>query len=154
MKKMGAIISNNISIMIVFLTTILMGAFALAQDTVIPAVSDSDFLGLLFQSLGGAKGATALSGAFLLSKLIMAFFGTSWSEKIFSNAGPMKLTLASGLNVVIGVLGLMTTSGLSLSAALVHSSVLAMGSVFVNQIYKEFFAPKDSTPAAPATVAK
>lgn len=109
---------------------------------VVQEVSMFDFLTLLFQSLNGLKGASALGAAGILVQLVLAFSKTSMAGMVFKKlSGGMKLVVVTGLTVVAGVVSLML-AGITLPAALVHSSTLAAFSVFGHQAYKEFFEKK------------
>lgn len=109
------------------------------------ACSDKDLLDFLMVSLGGAKGLGALGFAFLLSKLLLLLLLSPMFASMYPSLmkGSVKLTIALGLNLVVGILSLMMPPvGLSFLAALTHSSVLALGSVFANQAYKQYFTAK------------
>lgn len=109
------------------------------------ACEDSDVAKHLLASMGGLKGASALVIAFVISKFLLLLL----LSPIFSNMFPsllkghVKLTVATGLNLVVGVLALMVPPvELPFSAAIVHSSVLALASVFANQAFKQYLTAK------------
>lgn len=117
---------------------------ALAQiaEVTIPAVSNTDFLIALGDSIGGMKGGSAVVIAGIVTQLLMKFIGTPWAEAMFGkDAGPWKFTIAAVLSFATGILGLVT-SGLTVGAALIHSTTLFAFMVMVNQIYKQFFEKK------------
>lgn len=103
----------------------------------------SDFLKLLIDSLGGLKGASSLVIAGVVVQLLIKAMSLPAVGKLFSEAqGWLKLVIVTGLTLVSGVIGLMTAGGLTLGAALVHSTTLAALMVFGNQIIQHFFPPK------------
>lgn len=142
MKKLFAVLATHFSTLCAVLVAVFFTAMAYAQDVAISPVSETDFIGLLFQSLGGLKGASALSIAFVLAKLAMAFWGTPWAETLLAKAGAWKFTIAALLNLIIGFLGLLV-AGVTWQAALVHSTVLGFASVFFNQMYKQFIVKQN-----------
>lgn len=113
------------------------------EPTVTP-VSTDDWFSFVLQSMGGLKGARALAIALALTKILIMFMGTplfgSLAGFVFHGfTGGTKLTIVLGLNVVASVLALMASGGVTLGAALIHSSTIAMVSVFINQVYKQYF---------------
>lgn len=121
-----------------------------AQEAVPPATGSplidantTEFLKYLIDSLGGLKGASALAIAGVVVQALIKLMNLPITNKWFSEAeGWLKLTIVSGLTLVSGVIGLMTVGGLSIGAALVHSTTLAALMVFGNQIIQHFFPPK------------
>lgn len=106
---------------------------------------EKDLLSFLFLSMGGLKGASALAIAFFVAKLLLLLLLSPAMVTIFPKLaqGGWKLTAAVFMNLIVGVLSLMLPPvGLSLSAALTHSSVLALGSVFANQAFKQYLTVK------------
>jgi hypothetical protein len=101
-------------------------------------ISNQDFINLLLKSIGDIKGATGLGIVVIIVQLLMAFFKTQLSNF----AGKYKLLIVTFLTLVLGVLTL-KTSGLTWSAALLHSSTIAAFQVFFNQLYKQFFVKND-----------
>jgi hypothetical protein len=112
-------------------------------------VTNDQFLQFLIQSLGGLKGAGAMAiGAIIVQVLIM-FLKTPFVDQIFhSFATPMKLLVIMGLSVVSGIISLMI-SGLSLPAALMHSTTLGLAMAFVNQLIT-YYEQKNSVSASVA----
>lgn len=110
----------------------------------LPNVENADLFQLLMASMGGFKGASVLAIAFAVSKILLFFVLSPLFISVFPKLdnGGVKLTVAFGLNLVVGVLGLMTVNGLSFGMAITHSTVLALASVFANQAYKQFFVKK------------
>lgn len=123
----------------------------LAQSTLpvpTPADPNGEFLQLLFASLNGFKGASALAIAGIVVQLVIKLLSTSWVSQWFPNlSGAWKITIVSALSLGSGVLALMVPpASLTLGAALVHSATLTAVMVFANQLLKQF-----TQPAAAAT---
>ena len=111
----------------------------------IKACDDSDVAKHLLVSVGGLKGASALVIAFFISKFLLLLILSPFFTNMFPSLlkGSVKFTVASGLNVVVGVLALMVPPvSLDFGAAIMHSSVLALASVFANQAYKQYLTKK------------
>lgn len=109
------------------------------------ACSDADLLKHLMVSVGGFKGMSALAIAFFVSKLLLLLLLSPFFTNMFPSLlkGNVKLLVATGMNLIVGVLSLMVPPvELSFGAAIMHSSVLALGSVFANQAYKQFLTSK------------
>jgi len=104
---------------------------------------DKDLLQHLLVSMGGLKGASALAIAFVISKFLLLLLLSPIFSNIFPSLlkGGVKLLIALGLNVVVGVLGLMVAD-VSFGAAIVHSSSLAAFSLLGNQAYKQWLTKK------------
>jgi len=114
-----------------------------AQE-VASAVSNEDFLKLLIESIGGAKGASTLGILFLVVKLVLAFFDTPLYEQLFGSKlkGPMKLTIVLGLSFLSSLLTQVYLNNLSWGAAIIHSGTFSMLVAFSNQIYKQYIEKK------------
>lgn len=131
---------------VLFVSMFFMAMFsflALAQDAVIMPVPtepipSAEFFSALIASIGGFKGASALGIAYIVVQLVMKFFSTAMG----SFAGKWRLVIVTGLSIVCGVLSL-KVAGVSWSAALMHSQVLAALSVYLNQLWKQFVEKKD-----------
>lgn len=109
------------------------------------ACSDKDLLAHLMASIGGFKGMSALAIAFFIAKLLLLLLLSPFFTTMFPSLlkGNVKLLVATGLNLVVGLLSLMLPPvELSFGAAIMHSSVLALASVFANQAYKQFLTSK------------
>lgn len=114
----------------------LFGVLCFGQESV--PMPPQDFLLLLIQSIGGLKGASALVIAGTITQLLIKALSLSFVDGWFTKiAGAGKLIIVYGLTLVSGVLALMMT-GVSLGAALVHSTTLSALMVFMNEIYKHF----------------
>lgn len=111
----------------------------------VKACSNEDLVSHLMLSIGGFKGMSALAIAFVISKFILLFLLSPFFKEMFPKLeqGRWKLFIAVSLNLVVGILALMIPpTSLSFGAAIMHSSVLALLSVFANQSYKQFFTSK------------
>lgn len=99
----------------------------------------SEFLKYLIDSLGGLKGASSLviAGA-VVQALIKAMSLPAVGKWFKETQGHIKLLIVTGLTLVSGVIGLMTAGGLTLGAALVHSTTLAALMVFANQVIQHW----------------
>jgi hypothetical protein len=124
---------------------------------VVPVVDPNlDFLQLLLKSLGGLKGAGLLASVGVVVQVLLKFLDLPLAEKLFGKAfsdwdAHIKLCVVTLLTLLGGVVTLMTQSGLSLVAALVHSSTLTMAMVFGNEVvqaYKAAVAPAVQAPKA------
>lgn len=111
-----------------------------AQEVIVPT---QDFIMALLQSIGGIKGASTLTIVGIVLQVLFQFMHTPLFGSVFKKVdGAKKLLIILFLTLVSGVVSLMQTSDLSLSAALIHSSTLAAFSVFANQLYKQFVEKK------------
>lgn len=115
---------------------------ALGQEVV--AMPTEDFIKLFLESLGGIKGASTLAIVAIALKLLFAFLHSEIAGKFGfmrkMNSG-LKLFLILSISYVSGVVGLMS-SGLSLGAALIHSTSMSALIVVLNQAYKKFIEKK------------
>jgi len=129
-----------------FLTFLIMALFApfivLAQDVLVPIVTNEQFLISLVASIGGATGLKTMGIVALAVQVLMKFLGTPWADSLMKNNGQWKLTAYLVFTLVGGVVGLMV-SGLSFGAAFVHSGTLAALGVLANQLYKQFLVKAD-----------
>lgn len=117
-----------------------ISGIAIAQDTVI---SNADFIQLLISSLGGIKGASAMAIAAIVVKLLLAAFNSELLGKQLDKlTGKAKLSVISFLSYASGVLAL-TAADVSLGAALIHSAVVPLLVVFLNQVWKQFVEKKN-----------
>lgn len=138
--------------LLAFVFALFLPFFAYAQEVVqpvleLPPVTNTDFLQLLIQSLGGLKGASALAIAGTAVQVLLKFLATPWAGGLLKNVkGGTKLLVVSGLSMLGGVLALMVPpTSLSLGAALVHSTTLTAFMVFANQLYQQLLEkPKTS----------
>lgn len=92
-----------------------------------------DDLSLLFESMRGIQGATALfSAAFatqLLKKIADQFFGDKFDPF-------WQIALVYAASILFGVVFL-HIQGVDLKAALLHANTLAQAQVFGHQVYKQ-----------------
>lgn len=111
---------------------------AFAQD-VPPVDPNADFLQLLLSSLGGIKGMSTLGIVGLAVQLLIKLANTTWIKI----DGHIKLLIVSALGIGGGMVSLMMPpTNMTVMAALVHSTTLTAFMVFFNQIYQQWFAPK------------
>ena len=116
---------------------------AYAQDAA-EVISNSDFIQLLISSLGGIKGAGAMGIAAIVVKLLLAAFNSDYLGKQLDKlTGKAKLAVVSLLSYASGVIALVQVGQVSLGAALVHSAVMPLLVVFLNQVYKQFIQKKN-----------
>lgn len=111
----------------------------------VQACDDKDLMAHLLVSVGGYKGMTALGIAFVIAKLLLLLLLSPFFTNMFPSLfkGNVKLLVATGLNLVVGLLGLMLPPvSLAFGAAVLHSSTLALASVFANQAYKQLLTSK------------
>lgn len=102
-----------------------------------------EFISLLLQSLGGMKGLSTIAVVGLVVQLLLKLLDLPLLGKFFSESkGWLKLVIVSGLTMVSGVVGLCVHDGLSLGAALIHSTTLTAFMVFANQIWQHFVVDK------------
>jgi hypothetical protein len=109
------------------------------------ACDDKDLMAHLLVSVGGYKGMTALGIAFVIAKLLLLLLLSPFFTNMFPSLlkGNVKLLVATGLNLIVGLLGLMLPPvSLAFGAAVLHSSTLALASVFANQAYKQLLTSK------------
>ena len=116
---------------------------AFAQE-VLPEVPTQDFISFLIQSLGGLKGAGTLAIVAAVVQILIMFLKTPLFGQLFKNvSGSIKLLIVTALSLVGGVVGLMSVEGLTIGAALVHSTTLTAFTVLAHQLYKQFIEKKD-----------
>lgn len=96
-----------------------------------------DFLILLWKSVGEMKGAATIMIVATVIQLAIKGLDLPVANAWFSGRpGWIKLTVVSGLTMVITPISLVVSAGLTWGAALVHSATLTAVSVFANQIWK------------------
>ena len=126
-----------------FLFAMVFSAVAFAQE-VLPEVATQDFITFLVQSLGGIKGVSTLALVGIVVQILVMFLKTPLFGQIFKNvSGPIKLLIVSALSLIGGVSALMSVEGLTIGAALIHSSTLTAFTVLLHQVYKQFIEKKD-----------
>lgn len=97
-----------------------------------------EFLDFLVASFNGAKGATVFGAAAITIQVIIKALDQPFSNYFFGKrSGLNKLLIISGLTFAVTPIGLIAGAGLSVSAALLHTSTLASFMVFLNQLYKQ-----------------
>lgn len=129
-----------------FLIFLIMAIFApiiaLAQDILVPIITNEQFLMSLVASVGGAAGLKGLALVAVVVQVLMKFIGTPWAKTLLKNNGQWKLTIYLILTLAGGVTALMV-GGLTIGAAILHSVTLASFGVLGNQLYKQFVVNKD-----------
>ena len=132
---------KTIMIVLSMALMLMLSALALASDVV--PIPNEEYIKLLIESLGGLKGATALGIAGIVVKVLLATFNSELLGKQMDKlTGKYKLLLVTLLSLVGGIVALVST-GMPVLTALVHSSILPMFAVFVNQVYKQFVEKDD-----------
>lgn len=102
-----------------------------------------EFLDYLVASFNGIKGASIFGAAALVVQLILKALDQPFSKHWFGNkSGLSKLLIISGLTFAVTPLGLISGAGLSVGAALMHSTTLASFMVFLNQLYRQAMEAK------------
>lgn len=122
----------------------LFAGLAMAQDpSGLPAmIPDDQFVKMLFASLGGLSGLSALGIAAAIVQLVVAFLSTNLMGKLWQGIdGIWKIIVIMSLTAVSGVLT-MVSQGVSVGAALIHTTTLSALMVLGNQIYQHFTQPK------------
>lgn len=116
---------------------------AIVQNSGLPEASASlpvspEFIDYLVASFNGIKGASTLGAAALIVQVILKALDQPFAKHWFGHkSGFSKLLIVSGLTFAITPIGLITGAGLSVSAALLHSTTLASFMVFLNQLYTQ-----------------
>jgi len=104
---------------------------AASEAAVVVGGADID---ALIKAIGGVQGGGTLAIIMLLVQLLMWLLNGFLKDK----AGKYKLVAVLGLTMIAGVVALMM-QGMTLGAALLHSSTIASVQVLLNQAYKQFF---------------
>ncbi len=117
-----------------------MYATAKAFGQELPAPPSIDEWQALIVSLGGLKGASALTVAGIVTQAVMLLWRTNLSK--FS--GQFRLIVFLLVSVVSSLIAL-KASGLDWAAALAHSSSLTAYQALGFAIYKQFFTKKGLT---------
>jgi len=130
------------------LSTLLLSSCGVAfgsilQNTGLPEAQKAlpvspEFIDFLIASFNGMKGAGVIGGAAILIQLIVKALDQPFSDHFFGKrSGFNKLLIVSALTLALTPLGLVQGAGLSIGAALLHSTTLASFMVFLNQLYKQ-----------------
>lgn len=96
------------------------------------------FIQFLIASLGGLKGAGAVSIAYAAAQILMRLLNTPLGQTL----GIYRLLCWNAVALAAGVLGLMV-SGVPLLPALLHAQTMAMAGVFIDQIFKQVRKVRD-----------
>lgn len=135
MIKLALVLSALVS------SSIALGA--IVQNTGLPEATAAlpvspEFIDYLIASFNGIKGASTLGAAALIVQLILKALDQDFAKHWFGKkTGFSKLLIVSGLTLAVTPLGLITGAGLSVGAALMHSTTLASFMVFLNQLYTQ-----------------
>lgn len=125
----------------VFFSAIVLGEVVepgLADAAALNLQVTPDFLEYLVASFNGIKGASVFGGAAIVVQLIIRALDQPFSKHFFGNtSGLNKLLIVSALTFAVTPIGLISGAGLSLGAALMHSSTLTTFMVFLNQLYQQ-----------------
>lgn len=147
-QALGRIVKSNF---ILIFVTMLVGAFvsfiayADTPATMPDLPVSPDFLDFLVASFNGIKGASIFGAAAIMIQLIIKALDQPFANHFFGKrSGLNKLLIVSGLTFAVTPIGLISGAGLTVSAALVHSSTLASFMVFLNQLYKQAVEQKAS----------
>lgn len=122
-----------VSLVLVFSFVAARVAFAQDASSLPTDLDPGDALKQLLAALGGLKGATALGIVGVVVQAIMLFFRT----QLANFSGKWRLTIVVAANLLGGLLALKLT-GISWSAALLHSNTFAAVQVLLHQVYKQF----------------
>lgn len=119
------------------LTSVALGndaAGAIAGGEVSP-----EFLQYLLVVMPEIQQAGVLGGSALIVQLIIKALDQPFAKRFFSGTtGLTKLLIVSGLTLAVTPIGLLS-SGVTLGAALWHSTTLAALMVFLNQLYQHVY---------------
>lgn len=110
----------------------------------LPQVSNDQLFQYLLDSIGGIKGASTLTIAYIIAQAILFFLLSPLFLSVFpklANDGT-KLLIAVAVHLIVGVLGLMLKENLSIGLALTHSTTLASFAVLLDQVRKKIFRKK------------
>lgn len=129
----------NLAVLSSLFLIIIFSAAAFAQlDPGLEIVANEDFLKFLIASIGGTPGAGAMGTVLLVVQLVVMFLKTPASGEVFKSlSGLAKYILIMVLSIVGGVIAL-KIQGLDLLSAIMHSSVLGLVSIGINQGLKQW----------------
>jgi hypothetical protein len=132
-----------------------LSSMAFADGAPTDIISTDQFLGFLFQSLGGMGGMKGMALVVVVVQVMMKLLQTDFAIGIISKvvpakdgelSGKIRIALVCGLTLMVGVFTL-HMQGLTWGASLMHSSTLTAIQVLGNQIWQQFGA-KSATPTA------
>jgi hypothetical protein len=93
-------------------------------------------------SFNGTKGATVFGIAGFAIQLSIHILDRPVAKRFFSHQTRLdRLLIVSALTFAVTPLGLVSAAGISLSAALIHTSTLTAFMVFLNQIHLSLKRP-------------
>lgn len=105
-------------------------------DTVL--ASSPDFLQYLMDSFNGLEGASVFASSAVAIQVLLRVLDNPVVAEFFKRKKISRLTLIAALTFMITPIGLMNGAGLTLGAALVHSSTLMAFIAFLNQAVAEY----------------
>lgn len=115
---------------------------AFAQVVLPPAMSDSDFIVYVVNSIIGMKGASIISICTLAFQILFKFAGTAFGDKLY---GKHKLTVVAIASLGIAICVALPTTGFSLASlviVLTAGPVLFAFQVAFHQIKEQYFTEK------------
>ena len=122
------------------IAVVFAAVFAFAQEVVAPPTQEE--IASFLASLGGIKGA----GTMAIVATVVQFIMLLAKSGLGKMAGVYQILLVSFLTLVGGVVGL-KMNGLDWGSAILHSSSLAAGQVFLHQLYKQFIKKDEAKKA-------
>ena len=126
------------------LTGLFMSALAWAADAIVAPTTDE--LTAFITAIGGIKGAGVLAIVVLAVQGLALIFRTQLGKF----AGIYQLLIVNGLTMVLGVVGLKMTTGMSWLAVLLNSQSLAMAQVYFHQVINQTKKKAEDAQALPA----
>lgn len=105
-------------------------------DTVLAPVPD--FLQYLLDSFNGLEGASVFASSGVAIQVLLRILENPKVAEFFKRKNISRITLIAALTFMITPIGLMQGAGLTLGAALVHSSTLMAFIAFLNQAVAEY----------------
>lgn len=124
---------------------LMFASFATFAQEVAPVMPTDDFLKLFIDSLGGLKGASVLGIVLIVLKLLFSFLNSELAGSLgfMRKMDPaLKLFIIMVISYATGVITLISVNGLSVGAALIHSTSMTSLIVLLNQGYKKFIEKK------------
>ena len=143
--KFQRIVKHSIELLFTLCLFLFFYALVMATAKASQGMASDEYLIFLMESIGNLKGASVAMSSYIISQIIIKFIDSIFRKKMIDSgevfnvkiSGRHKILIVSGVTFINTISGLMAISGLSLSAAAVHSATLSAFSVFANQIYKQ-----------------
>lgn len=127
----------------IFFCVVLTGCIS-ATAAVSPAGPDTvlvpgpDFLQYLIDSFNGLEGASVIASAGLLIQALLRTLDNPVVKHFLATRKIPRVTLIAALTFLITPIGLINGAGLTIGAAMIHSSTLLAFIVFLNQAANEY----------------